>query len=70
MSSNNFPIYINFGDVLIANAPHGMNQALASFDTSPVPHDNDHRQSLGHIEKSMVTFLFARVDFGFCDWLA
>jgi len=24
----------------------------------------------GHLEKSMVTLLFARVDFGFCDWLA
>jgi hypothetical protein len=26
--------------------------------------------TVGHLEKSMVTLLFARVDFGFCDWLA
>lgn len=26
--------------------------------------------SVGHLEKSMITLLFASVDFVFCDWLA
>jgi hypothetical protein len=28
------------------------------------------RDTDGHLEKSMVTLLFAKVDFGFYDWLA